>query len=107
MFVKAATFLLTLRNMYVTLNYILGEGVLPLQLESNLSTLMGKCRYTIQDVHERTGLSRNTISSLYNNKATRIDYSTIEKLCLLFECGIEQLLGFNNVNSNDREEGTK
>ena len=59
---------------------------------SNLSTLMGKYRYTIKDVHERTGLSRTTISSLYNDKATRIDYSTIEKLCVLFECGVENLL---------------
>lgn len=68
-----------------------------MQLESNLSTLMGKHRYTIQNVHEKTGLSRNTISNLYNNRATRIDYTTIEKLCQLFECGIEQLLIFNNI----------
>lgn len=68
-----------------------------MQLESNLSTLMGKHRYTIQDVHEKTGLSRNTISSLYNDKATRIDYSTIVKLCQLFECGIEQLFILNDI----------
>ena len=58
----------------------------------NLSTLMGKYRYSIKDVHERTGLSRTTISSLYNDKASRIDYTTIEKLCALFNCGIETLL---------------
>ena len=61
-------------------------------IQSNLSTLMGKHRYSIQDVHEHTGLSRTTISSLYNDKATRIDYATIEKLCALFNCGIETLL---------------
>jgi len=57
---------------------------------------MGKCRYKIQDVHEKTGLARKTISALYNDKATRIDYSTIEKLCELFDCGIEQLFSFSN-----------
>ena len=62
-----------------------------MQLMSNLSVLMGKYRYKIQDVHERTGLARRTISTLYNDKATRIDFSTIEKLCQLFGCGIEQL----------------
>lgn len=31
----------------------------------NLSTLMGKNRFSIQDVHKQTGLSRNTISNLY------------------------------------------
>ena len=44
----------------------------------NLSTLMGKRRYSIQDVHKLTGLSRSTVSSLYNDKATRIDFDTLE-----------------------------
>ena len=52
---------------------------------------MGKYRFNIQDVHERTGLARRTISTLYNDKATRIDFSTIAKLCQLFGCGIDQL----------------
>jgi DNA-binding Xre family transcriptional regulator len=65
---------------------------------------MGKCRYNIQDVHERTGLARATVSALYNDKATRIDFTTIEKLCLLFECGIEQILSLEPTepgNAND------
>lgn len=56
---------------------------------------MGKHRLLIKDVHEKTGLSRNTISNLYNDKATRIDYSTIEKLCSLFSCEINELLSIN------------
>jgi len=52
---------------------------------------MGKYRFSIQDVHERTGLARRTISTLYNDKATRIDFSTIAKLCQLFGCRIDQL----------------
>lgn len=56
-----------------------------------LSTLMGKHRYSIQDVHEKTGLSRNAVSNLYNDKARRMDYDTIEKLARLFNCGISEL----------------
>lgn len=56
-----------------------------------LSTLMGKNRFTIQDVHQRTGLSRNTISGLYNDRVTRIDYDTVEKLCVLFGCTFDDL----------------
>lgn len=63
-----------------------------MSIHNNLSTLIRSRRYTIKDVHEKTGLSRNTISNLYNDKATRIDFETIFKLCLLFECGIEDLL---------------
>ena len=62
-----------------------------MHLQCNLSLLMGKHRYKIQDVHEQTGLARKTISALYNDRATRIDFSTIEKLCRLFDCGVEQL----------------
>ena len=61
-------------------------------IKSNLSSLMGKKRYSIQDVHVKTGLARNTISNLYNDKASRIDFETIDKLCLLFDCEINELL---------------
>ena len=57
----------------------------------NLSTLMGKRRFSIQDVHTLTGLSRSTVSNLYNDKATRIDFDTLEKLCSLFECSANEL----------------
>ena len=56
-----------------------------------LSTLMGKHRYSIQDLHLKTGLSRNTISNLYNDRATRIDYDTIDKLCNALGCSISDL----------------
>jgi len=65
---------------------------------------MGKYRYNIQEVHERTGLARRTISTLYNDKATRVDFSTVEKLCQLFECGIEQLFILVDEPAKLREE---
>jgi putative transcriptional regulator len=76
-------------------------------MASNLSVLMGKHRFRIQDVHERTGLARRTISGLYNDKATRIDFSTVEKLCQLFECGVDQLfvLSDNNTQLQSNLEG--
>ena len=63
-----------------------------IMVNSNLSTLMGKRRYSIKDVHEKTGLARSTVSNLYNDKATRIDYETVDKLCNLFQCGVDELL---------------
>ena len=64
-------------------------------MKSNLSTLMGKNRYSIQDVHTKTGLARSTITQLYHDKAKRIDFETIEKLCALFDCDIGDLLSLN------------
>lgn len=66
----------------------------------NLSTLMGKKRYSIQDVHNLTGLSRGTVSNLYNDKATRIDYDTLEKLCCLFECSASDLFEVSRSKSD-------
>ena len=63
-------------------------------VSSKLSTLMGTKRYTIKDVFEKTGLARTTISNLYHDKATKINYETINKLCTLFDCKIEDLLEF-------------
>lgn len=36
-----------------------------MQVRCRLSTLMGREKYQIQDVHEKTGLSRMTVSKLY------------------------------------------
>lgn len=65
-------------------------------MHCNLSTLMGTKRFTMQDVHEKTGLSRTTIAQLYHDKATRVDYETIEKLCRLFDCGIADLFSITS-----------
>lgn len=77
-----------------------------MRLRSNLSTLMGSKRYSIQDVHAKTGLSSGTISSLYNDRATRIDFETITKLCDLFGCEVGTLLIWDNQKANleDRNE---
>jgi putative transcriptional regulator len=69
-----------------------------MRIKSNLSTLMGQRRLSIKDVHEQTGLARGTISNLYNDRASRIDYDTIAKLCEAFGCGIESLLIIEKEN---------
>lgn len=66
----------------------------------NLSTLMGAKRMTIQDIHNITGLSRNTISNLYYDRATRVDYETLAKLCACLECEVGELLEVSRKQSN-------
>ena len=63
-------------------------------IKCNLSTLMGIHKMNIQDVHEKTGLNRNTISNLYHEKVKRIDYETLNKLCRLFNCSTGELLEY-------------
>ena len=63
-------------------------------VHSRLSVLMGENRYNIQDVYEKTGLSRGTISNLYHDQMQRIDYETLSKLCELFNCEVGDILEY-------------
>lgn len=75
-----------------------------MKLHSRLSALMGEKRLSIQDVHQQTKLSRTTISNLYNDKATRIDFETIEKICSFFNCELNEILYFKkSIKENDRD----
>lgn len=71
-------------------------------MRCQLSTLMGQSRYSIQDVHTKTGLARSTVTQLYHDKATRIDFETIEKLCYLFNCEITDLLELEGINNKGK-----
>lgn len=55
-------------------------------VRNNLRILMAKHKMNIQDVHEKTGMSRTTISKLYNETSTTISFETIQALCNLFNC---------------------
>lgn len=56
----------------------------------------------IADVARGTGLNRNTITLLYNETATRLDLQSIEKLCVLFDCEVGDLLELIPDVSNDQ-----
>lgn len=61
-------------------------------VKNNLRVLMAKNKMNIKDVHEKTGLSRTTISKLYNEESTKIGLDTIASLCVLFNCDVDDLL---------------
>lgn len=63
-------------------------------LKCNLSTLMGKERLTIAEVIRRTGLTRNAVATLYDERAKRIDLNTIARLCELFDCSVDELFEY-------------
>lgn len=63
-----------------------------MKVKNNLRVLMAQHKMNIKDVHEKTKLSRTTISKLYNETSTTISFETIEKLCNLFECSVDELI---------------
>lgn len=63
-------------------------------VKCKLSTLMGKNRMSIQDVCNQTGLSKNTVSFLYHEKNNTIKFETLNKLCNLFKCNIQDIIEY-------------
>ena len=48
---------------------------------SNLSEILGKKRIKIAQVIKDTGISRPTLTSLYYNNGSGINFDTLSKLC--------------------------
>jgi len=61
-------------------------------VKCHLSALMGARKLKIMDVVRSTGLHRTTVTALYHEKAKKVDLEAVEKLCLLFECKVGDLL---------------
>lgn len=67
-------------------------------IKCHLSTLMGQKKLKIADVARETDLNRSTITALYKETATRVDLEAIDRLCLLFECEVGDLLEYDSDN---------
>ena len=63
-------------------------------IKCHLSRLMGEHKMKIADVARETGLHRNTITLLYKETFTRVDTATIDRLCRLFGCNVEDLFEY-------------
>lgn len=57
-------------------------------VKNNLAILMAKKnKFKLSEIARETGLNKNTITALRNNKASGIQYDTLEILCDYF--GVE------------------
>ncbi|CAK2806330.1 helix-turn-helix domain-containing protein [Vibrio europaeus] len=61
-------------------------------IKCNLARMMGERKLKISDVIRETGLSRNTVTLLYKETAQKVDLEAIDKLCVLFNCQVGELL---------------
>ncbi|ENY6785410.1 helix-turn-helix domain-containing protein [Providencia sp. PROV019] len=61
-------------------------------IRCHLARLMGEHKMRISDVTRETGLSRNTITLMYKETAQKLDVEALDKLCVLFNCELSELL---------------
>jgi len=60
-------------------------------LHMNIRFLIDKRGWSIQDLADKTEMNYKTVHSIVKNKYSRIGLGTLEKLCLAFECKVEDL----------------
>ena len=61
-------------------------------IKCHLSTLMGERKLKIADVAKDLDVHRNTITLLYYERAKRIDFDVLDKLCKYFDCSVADIL---------------
>ncbi len=61
-------------------------------IKSNLAIFMAKKKINIAKLSNETGIARNTLSNLYHETGKGVQFDTIEKLCLFFNCNVGDLL---------------
>jgi len=64
---------------------------------------MDRRKLRVADVARLTGLNRSTVTALYQGRVTRIELPALERLCVLFGCGVGALLEW----VDDREAESK
>lgn len=63
------------------------------KVKTNLHVLMGKKKVrSINQLSKDTGITRQTLTRIYNEESVQLDFVTISKLCDYFSCDISGLL---------------
>lgn len=72
------------------------------KIEIKLRELMVQRKIkTIQQLHEKSGLSRKAISKALNNENYKMNIETISKLCAALDCEIGDLLVLKEGENNE------
>lgn len=58
----------------------------------NLAALLVERKMRVADIVIETGLNKSTLYKLYNDESVRIDFETIDKICLALNVGVGELL---------------
>lgn len=56
---------------------------------------MGERRLKLTKLHEETGISRNTLTSIYYDRTKMIKFKNIKLLCDYFQIPIQELFEYN------------
>ena len=70
---------------------------------SNLAVLLAERKLKVADLVRSTGINKSTLHKLYNDESVRIDFETIDKICIALDVGVGDLLIFNKTYNNQND----
>ena len=65
-----------------------------MSIKIHLGRLLGERRLRASEVARKTGINKNTLSSLYNEKVSGIRFDTLGRLCKFLNCSIGELIEY-------------
>ncbi len=71
-----------------------------MMIKCNLAVLMAERKMSIQDVADKTGLSRTTISALVNENGKGIQFDTLDALCELLGVSPGAIFSFAHIKTD-------
>ena len=60
----------------------------------NLDVMMAKRKMSLNELSEKVGITQANLSILKNNKAKAIRFSTLEALCNVLDCKVEDIIEY-------------
>ena len=70
---------------------------------SNLAVLLAERKLKVADLVRSTGINKSTLHKLYNDESVRIDFETIDKICIALDVGVGDLLIYKKKNNNQND----
>ena len=72
---------------------------------SNLAVLLAERKLKVADLVRSTGINKSTLHKLYNDESVRIDFETIDKICIALDVEVGDLLVFKKIDNNQNDNG--
>jgi len=63
-------------------------------IKNNFSRLVGERLIRLTQIAKETGISRNTLTSIYQRRCKGIEFKTLNTLCKYLDCGIGDIIEY-------------
>ena len=70
---------------------------------SNLAVLLAERKLKVAELVRSTGINKSTLHKLYNDESVRIDFETIDKICIALDVEVGDLLVFKKIDNNQND----